>query len=197
MRAIAAGSDDAEELVDYPPEHPVSYSKGEMELDSSDLELVYEDTGQGDMQVVGLRFTDIAIPKGTKIKNAWVQFDVDETKGGRLPIFLQIHGELSPNAATFTKDDHNITNRPRTKKSAFWQVHDWTATHDHGPDQATPDLSDIIEEIVKQDDWVSGNALVLIFSPDWIVSTGVRCAESFEGAGDKLERIPTLTVIPK
>jgi len=192
VRTIATGSDDAEELA-----YGDSDEVGEMDLDDSDLELVYEDEDQGDMQIVGLRFTDITIPKGTKIKDAWVQFDVDDTGGGWLPVFVQIYGELSPNAATFTKDDFDISSRPTTKKSVWWQVHDWTTKHDHGPDQATPDISDIIEEIIKQDDWVSGNSLVLIFMRDWIVSTGVREAESFEGAGDNLDRIPTLTVIPK
>jgi len=188
-RTIAEGSDDAEELVYGEP--------GAMELDSGDLELVYEEEDQDNMQVVGLRFTDITIPKDFKIKDAWVRFDVDEIKGGTYPVFLQIHGELSPNAATFSSDDFDITSRPKTKASVWWQVLPWTAKHEHGPNQTTSNIAAIIQEIVNQDGWVSGNALVLTFTPDWIVSLGVRCAESFEGAEGNIDRIPTLTVIPE
>jgi len=173
-RRIAASSDDAEER---------DLDDGyEVELDSSDLELAWEDWFQGDKQVVGLRFTDITIAKGTKIKKAWVQFDVDETKGGRHQVFLTVEGELSADAVTFSKAARDITGRPRTKADVSWSVPAWTVKHEQGPAQTTPDISDIIEEIVKQDGWVSGNSLVLIFSShSSIVSTGIRCAESFDG----------------
>jgi hypothetical protein len=54
---------------------------------------------------------------------------------------------------------------------------------DRGPDQATPDIAAVIQEIVNQDGWASGNALVLIISDDSAnPSQGIRCAEA--GPGD-------------
>ncbi|MHC4174620.1 MAG: hypothetical protein ACYST5_17015, partial [Planctomycetota bacterium] len=59
----------------------------------------------------------------------------------------------------------------------------WTNVGDRGPDQATPDIAAIIQEIVNQDGWESGNTLVLIISDDPAnPSTGIRCAEA--GPGD-------------
>jgi hypothetical protein len=184
-RRIADSSDDAEER-----DHDDGY---EVELDSSDLELAWEDWMQGDKQVVGLRFTDITIPMGTKIKKAWVQFEVDETKGGTYPVFLIIDGELSANAATFSKDARDISSRPRTITGAWWDVPDWIVKGEQGPAQRTPDISDIIQEIVDQPDWASCNSLVLILEQGYsrYISTGVRCAESFDG---KAEAAPLLHI---
>ncbi|MHC4171312.1 MAG: LamG-like jellyroll fold domain-containing protein, partial [Planctomycetota bacterium] len=72
----AADSDDAEENL----------AAGGIDLGSSDLELPYENTGQGNPQIIGVRFAGIPIPKGATITDAWVQFRVDETKGGTEPV---------------------------------------------------------------------------------------------------------------
>jgi hypothetical protein len=45
-----------------------------------------------------------------------------------------------------------------------------------GPDQRTPDITSIVQEIVKRPGWSSGNALVII-----ITGTGERVAESYDG----------------
>jgi hypothetical protein len=45
-----------------------------------------------------------------------------------------------------------------------------------GPDQQTPDLSPVIQEIVDRPGWSSGNALAII-----ITGSGKRVAESFNG----------------
>ena len=60
---VAASSDDAEER-----------SSGGVNLTSSDLELVYD----GSDQTVGIRFNGVTIPQGASIRNAYVQFQVDE-----------------------------------------------------------------------------------------------------------------------
>ena len=66
---VAATNDDAEENSD------VSMDA----LDSSDLELGYEGTASPDtLQIVGVRFTGVDIPKGVAIKKAWVQFTADD-----------------------------------------------------------------------------------------------------------------------
>ena len=47
-----------------------------MDITSSDLEFV-ADGNDGD-QYLGMRFTNIAVPKGAYITSAYVQFTVDE-----------------------------------------------------------------------------------------------------------------------
>jgi hypothetical protein len=45
-----------------------------------------------------------------------------------------------------------------------------------GPDQQTPDLAPVVQEIVSRQGWSAGNALVLI-----VTGSGKRVAESYNG----------------
>jgi hypothetical protein len=169
---VASDDDDVEEAV----------ATGSIDMGSSDLELAYENTGQGNPQIIGMRFAGIPVPKGATITDAWVRFQVDETKGGTQPVNLIIEGELSPNPAAFSSTVGDISSRLRTTAQVQWSVPNWTTVGDQGPDQTTPSISSIIQEIVNQNGW-AGGAIVLIFrdnpaSP----SLGIRCAEA--GPGD-------------
>ncbi|MHC4500652.1 MAG: discoidin domain-containing protein, partial [Planctomycetota bacterium] len=169
---IAAGSDDAEENL----------TAGGIDLGSSDLELAYENTNQGNPQIIGVRFAGIPIPKGATITDAWVRFRVDETKGGTQPVNLIIEGELSLNPVTFSATVNDISNRPKTTAQVPWSVPNWTTVGAQGPDQTTPSINPIIQEIVNQNGW-AGGSIVLIFRDDPAnPSLGVRCAVA--GPGD-------------
>jgi hypothetical protein len=178
-RQVNKSSDDAEESV----------PGGGMDLSSSDLEMPYENEGQADPQIIGIRWEDITIPRGSTISMAWVRFDIDETKGGTPPVSLIIEGELSPDAVTFSSIE-NISSRPRTTANVAWVPPRWTATH---VKDYTSNIAPVIEEIVNQPAWKSGNALVLIISDDPSnPSEGLRCAEAFDDAGSNTDRIPLL-----
>ena len=176
-RRVAASSDDAEEHV---------LEGGKMEgLGSSDLEMGYE-SGTS-LQTVGIRLLDIQIPQGATITSAWVQFDADDIDNDYhvLDVSLIIEGEGSPNPVTFTSNAGDITSRLVTTASVVWDVPQWTVKHGQGPEEQTPDISAVIQEIVDQPDWASGNAIVLLFrdNPDK-PSAGTREAESFDGTAD-------------
>jgi len=53
---------------------------------------------------------------------------------------------------------------------------EWTTVGEAGPDQQTPQLAAIIQEIVDRAGWTDGNAIVII-----ITGTGKRTAESYNG----------------
>ncbi len=144
---------------------------------SSDLEMPYEDAGKGSPQVVGVRFQDVKVPKGANITGAYLEFVCDETKDGSLAVSLVIDGHLDPDPPTFTTD---IIGRPRTTAKAVWEPEDWTSS---GQVSQSSDISAVIQEIVNQDGWASGNSLVLIIgdNPD-NPSQGIRGAESFDGS---------------
>jgi hypothetical protein len=171
---IADDADDAEEHGDW--------DAGVMEsLTSSDLEMPYEDTGMGEMQIIGVRFTGIPIPQGATITEAWVRFQVDETKGGTQAVNLIIEGELSLDAAGFTSDAFNVSSRPTTTAQVQWSVPNWDTVGDQGPDQTTPSIAPIIQEIVNQNGW-AGGTIVLMFRDDPAnPSLGIRCAEAGPG----------------
>jgi len=159
---VSSGNDDAEQDV----------SGGGMDLTSSDLE-IFDDGG---LQVIGLRFVDIPIPKGAIVDNAFIELTCDETVGGTQPVSVLIEGELSPDTVTFSNATNDITNRPTTTANVVWAPENWT---EEGQTVRSLDITSIIQEIIDQADWALGNALVLILrdNPD-NPSEGVRIAES-------------------
>jgi VCBS repeat-containing protein len=159
---VAASSDDAEER-----------SSGHVSLTSTDLELTF-DSGVQMTQIVGMRFNGLPIPQGSAITKAYVQFQVDEATSDTTD--LNILGEASDNAATFVSSGGDVSSRPTTNASVAWSPVPWTTIGDAGPDQQTPDISPVIEEIVNRPGWASGNSVVVI-----ITGSGKRVAESYDG----------------
>ena len=126
-------------------------------------------------QFIGLRYV-LPVPKGAKIAKAYVEFTCDETKGGTQPVNLIIQGQLIANAPAFLSTANDISNRTtRTKAQVKWAVENWTTV---AAKSKTPDLSPILQELVNQTGWASGNAIVLIFSDD----------KSKPSTGDSLRR---------
>ena len=71
---------------------------GAMSFASSDLELV-NDGARGD-QTVGIRFNDLAVPAGARIKRAYVQFTTDEISTNSSHLFIE--AEATDNASPFS-----------------------------------------------------------------------------------------------
>jgi hypothetical protein len=160
---VASGSDDAEE----------SDSGSIDDLSSSDLELVYDGYIDSD-QTVSIRFSGVAIPQNANIVNAYVQFQVDENSS--VSTSLTIEGEAIDDAPTFTSSSGNISSRVRTSANVAWCPVPWTKLGEASLDQRTPDISQVIQEIVDRPGWSSLNSLVVI-----ITGTGKRVAESYNG----------------
>ncbi len=149
---------------------------GNMYMTSSDLELPEDG---GDIQVIGLRFLNIEIAQGANIINAYVEFTADDVEADE-PVNLIIEGELVPDAPAFVAIDNNVSDRTRTTAKVEWQPEHWTTVSQK---HQTPDISAVIQDIINQEGWSSGNALVIIISdnPD-NPSQGRREAASGTGA---------------
>jgi hypothetical protein len=156
---VVASADDAEESA-----------TGSVSKTSSDLELVND----GSDQTVGVRFASVPIPPGATISNAYVQFETDEVTTGAVSLLVQ--GQAADKPATFSSTAFNISSRPRTAASVAWAPPPWPTIQVHGPDQRTPDITSIVQEIVARPGWVSGNSMVVI-----VTGTGKRTAEAFDG----------------
>ena len=76
---------------------------GEMDLLSSDLEMVIDDSQNKEVKV-GLRFKDLHVPKGAIITKAWIQFTADATIDID-PSELTINGFAGDNAMTFSETE--------------------------------------------------------------------------------------------
>ena len=156
---VVASTDDAEED-----------NTGDVDDNSSDLELVFDQTEQ----TVGIRFNGITVPQGATISNAYVQFTVDETDTEITSLTIQ--GEDTDNAVTFTEVDHNISSRPKTTAAVAWSPPAWNTIGEAGPDQQTTDIASVVQEIIDRPGWSSGNSLVIL-----ITGSGHRTAESYDG----------------
>ena len=154
---LAASSDDAEEAA-----------TGSVDLLSSDLELVQDAT----TQTVGLRFTNISLPPGATVTNAYIQFQVDEASSAAANLTIQGVAALSP--TTFTTATSSVSLRPRTIASVAWVPAGWPVIDAAGVDQRTPNLAAVIHEIISQPGWASGNAVTFI-----VRGTGKRVARAF------------------
>ncbi len=182
---VAASNDDAEETV----------VGGGMDRGSSDLELGHDGVASPDtLQIVGVRFTGVGIPKGVAIKKAWVQFTADDVDNEYHfpPVSVIIEGELSPNPVDFGSANPNISSRATTMASEVWDIAQWGSFQAAGPEQRSSDISHLIQEIIDQDGWAAGNAMVVILrdNPD-NPSQGTRESESFN---DDQSRAPLLHI---
>jgi len=157
-----ASADDAEERL----------STGTVSLTSTDIEIIRDG---GTDQLIGLRFQNINIPQGSAILSANIQFTVDETDSSTTS--ATIHGEDVDNSVPFVTTANNISNRPLTTASIQWNsIPPWNTVGEAGSDQATPDLTSIIQEIVNRGGWHPGNAISFILS-----GLGERTAVSYNG----------------
>jgi len=162
---IANGDDDVEE----------NGKNGNMYLNSSDLELVYDRSYTGN-QIIGLRFTNIFLPPGATITNAYVQFTADETRntnGNKL-----IRAESTNNSTPYLNQKYNLSNRPTTQSVVAWTPPNWDVPDESGPKQRTNNIAPVIQELVDRGDWTGlGVAITIV-----IEGGGRRVAESYNGS---------------
>jgi hypothetical protein len=186
-RAVAVGTDDAEEYVPGG-----TGTIGTMDLTSSDLEIMVD----GDKnQMIGVRFQNMGIPKGSQIVSAKIQFS---TKGDKAPILgnAYIFAQDADNAATFDATSFNITSRTKLADSILWAgstSSTWgtTAANTAGPDQLSPELATLVQSIVNRSNWTSNNAMAL-----FLHGSGVRNAWSFDGSNAAAPKLIVQYIAP-
>lgn len=162
-------------------------TNGKIDLTNEDLDLG-QLSGFESAAAVGLRFESIRLSRGTKIKRAFLQFTMEGNRRKSKPTKLTLRAELSPDAKAFRDEPKNISSRPMTRTSVTWSPEPWDPQQQPAPRPETPNLAGLIQQVVNQDDWKEGNALVLIITGD-----GERDALSFDGGGK--ESGPLLQVV--
>jgi len=152
-RRVSGSADDAEE------------SSSGTTYDDNDLDLA-------GVAYVGVRFTNLSIPQGARITNAYITFEAMEENTDNTPATtLTIYGQAADDASAFNFGQaHNISNRTLTSASVSWSPGTWTEDSTY----QTPDLSPIVQELVNRDGWNSGNSMVFIFT-----GTGYREAKAY------------------
>jgi len=168
-------------------------------LFDDDLDMGWEGD-EFNIMTTGLRFTDVQIPFGAKIDSAYLIIYSHEEEKDTAKV--TIYGQASDNTTTFSVDSL-ILDRPKTSAKVYWEITElwpiWTKFR-------TPNVTEIIQEIVDRQGWKSGNSLALFFTgQDQGASEkdNARDFESFENEEDPAdggdgknhpERAPKLVV---
>ncbi|MEM9454541.1 MAG: hypothetical protein AAGF11_10205 [Myxococcota bacterium] len=148
-------------------------ASGTMYMESSDLELVNDEIH--DTVAVGLRFPNLDIPHGATIERAYIQFSTDEVTDGE--ISLNIRAQRTGSAPQFSTSAYDLSSREVTSASVTWQPAAWPDKHAATDNERTPDLDELVQEVVDLNGWQAGNDLVFI-----VTGNGRRTAESYDGS---------------
>ncbi|TAE53251.1 MAG: DUF839 domain-containing protein, partial [Bacteroidetes bacterium] len=181
---IATPEDDLEE---YLPGANQTKTPGTFDVGSSDLELGNETANNVDPQLVGMRFTNVTLPAGAVVTNAYIQFTVDAIAKNTDPANLIVKAENAASPAAFNPNaPFNISSRSYLGDSVLWTIPagSWTAAGQAGPDQRTPDLSALVQTLVDQGGWVSGSSMVFT-----VRGTGLREAEAHDGSPSQAAKL--------
>jgi outer membrane protein assembly factor BamB len=131
-------------------------SQGTVSLASSDLEMVTDE----DTQIVGLRFDKIHLAATSEIRSAHLQFTAHAANDE--PTELTIQAEMVASSEAFRESKHNLSSRTVTSESVTWKPAPWTKAEEAGAAQRTPDLSNILRQVIQHPDWKPGNAIALL-----------------------------------
>ncbi len=175
--AIAKGSDDVEED-----------KNGTLYENSSDLELVYDSSNNNSFQTIGLRFTNVTLPKNATITNAYIQFTADESNSAETD--LEISLQNSANASAFS-NSNNVSSRATFSSKVRWQPGSWSSGQS-GSSQRTPSLKNMVQSLVNSSGWNSGNSAAFIITGRGTSASSTsakRVADSYEGGASKAPRL--------
>jgi len=153
----------------------------------------------------GFIFRDLGIPAGSIITEAYIQFTSIEATSGSCPTAgcmnagdsapanLVVHAvaDTAPTAIPNQNDTDPILARPMTTANVEWVVPEWTTKGARGAEQATPDLTALLQEVVDLGTWGpdSDDVMFVIQNNDEDATEGYRQISTFEEGGDS---IPTL-----
>ncbi len=156
---VSSGEDDVEELA----------ADGSINTTSGDLDLM-DDSGVI-FSAVGIRITNVIIPKNAKITGAYLQFVADENNSQATS--LTISAEDTGNTLPIPTTSFALSNKPKVSTTASWaNIPDWTA----GNTYISDDISQVVQSIINRPDWQSGNAITFIME-----GSGTRTPETYEG----------------
>ncbi len=130
---------------------------------------------------VGMRFVNMEIPAGSEVVNAYLV--VNSTMGlsgydGDDLCNLVVTGEKVANATTYGDNELSIGSRRvnKTATSVNWTFPDMTST---GMVKTTGSIREIVQEIIDQPGWASGNAMAFFIEAQ-AGGTGTRRIKAYD-----------------
>lgn len=139
------------------------------------LNVVYEVPTTATTQTVGLRYTNIGIPRGAKITTASLEF-VSANNSSSAATYT-ISADDVGNSPALTTASNNLTSRTQTAATVSWTPGAWTANESYSTLDEGADLTDVIQSVVNRSDWCGGNAMTLL-----VQGSGTRLAKSYDSS---------------
>ena len=167
---VAAGNDDAEEVK-------------KKRVRSAETEL-----HPGKKRLLAFRFSSVPIPPQAIITSAVLQLYA--VANVERSIAIRYVGERSGDSAPFARSKRELTNRPKTAAFVDDAPSPWATQAFNG----SPDIRAIIQEIVDQADWASGNSLTLFLANTGSDST--RTLSSFEASPNEAAVLVVMYQLP-
>ena len=164
-----------------------------------------ENAATGEEQITGHTFSRVLVPQGANITSARIIFTAGAESNGDAN--LKIFAEDVDNAESFTNDNNHLGQRfdNRANVHINWNdVEKWKQSQIY----ESPDISDLVQEIVDRDNWCGGNDLAMFitgdgtrnaFSYDAGPNAGAKLAVTYDGAsipsdGGCIEKTVTVQV---
>jgi hypothetical protein len=117
---------------------------------------------KGEPITAGFRFVDVGIPSKARIERAYLEFVSDGPYSNSISLVIQAENRGS--TETFS-DENQPKDRPVTETLITWQIAPESIWH-LGAIHTTPDISNIIQEVVNRSDWHIGNSLTILVKGD-------------------------------
>ncbi|MBO6515755.1 MAG: T9SS type A sorting domain-containing protein [Bacteroidia bacterium] len=108
-------------------------------------------------RIMAFHFKNVAIPQGTTISTASVTMNAWSSNSSSVTV--QIYADDVDDSDAISSSDDDISDRTPTSEKEDWTFSTWS----YDVDYATPDIADVIQEIVNRSGWQSGNDITIIF----------------------------------
>lgn len=125
-------------------------------------------TASNNPQLVGMRFQDLNIPAGAEITSAHIAFTARASNSHTTNLEIKGH-DIGDSPGIETSDEY-LANLPTTAASVDWQPGTWST----GGIYESPDLSDVVQEVIDRDDWCGGQSIGFV-----VEGTGERRAYAY------------------
>jgi len=162
----------------FAPRLEISYKMADtIYLNRNSINVAWDKYDKVRKDTTGIRFINVAVPNEAKILNAYLELT---TTGKYNPsdgmnLKMRIKGEQNATPAIFSTYADFVGRTETDAISEKWDAKSWQA----GTTVQSPDISNVIQEIIDLGGWVSGNNLVLFIKPAWGNNSSVSFA-SFE-----------------
>jgi hypothetical protein len=144
---VSAGADDG-----------YAWSAAEQDINSSYLLIGDDRTYTAPYYMSAMRFTNVDVPRNAQIVDAHLKIS-SISEGLRGQIYGLIQAEKADDAADFTA--RYIGAISKTTAATDWDHKDAWAVNTY---YTSPDISSVIQEVVSQNGWNSGNAMTTCYS---------------------------------